>query len=190
MSSHPHITLITPTPVDLETRQKWLDTVKKYAPNGVIGSASILSDGHRKQSQFYVQKINENLGGYVVPLTRDLTTDEAGIIAVAWNKCYEDGDFDIDFSQTQQSKIHKSSMKNDLLNEIAHQIAKRLHGDWIKERVSEGWGYGPKLDRKQRRDPRLLPWEQLTETAKKSEISRVRRMLDILENINLQIVRR
>lgn len=190
MSSHPHITLITPSTLDRTMQQRWLDTVEKYAPNGVKGSTDILSKGQRKQSEFYVRKISDTRGGYVVPLTRDLSEDEAGLIAVAWDRTYPEGDFDIDFSQSDQSTSLKAAAQEDILNEIAEQVAKRFHADWVRDKTNEGWSYGDRNNRVHRMDSRLLPWEQLTENAKLSEIARVRKMLAILESINLRIVRR
>jgi len=189
MSTHPHITLITPEPLEKDLAKRWRDTVVKYLPNGVQGSTNIISNGHRKQSEFYVTKLG-NRGGYVVPLTRDLTEDEAGLIAVAWDKACPDGDFIVDFSQSQQSKIVKAALQEDILNEIAEQVAKRLHADDVNSRVAEGWNYGPRRDRVLRMDPRLLPWEQLSTKAKATETAKVRKMLSILESINLHLVRR
>lgn len=189
MTSHPNITLITPEPLDKYFAKRWRDTVRKYLPNGVQGSADIISNGHRKQSDFYITKFGKR-GGYVVPLTRDLTEDEAGIIAVAWDKACPDGDFTVDFSQAQQSKIHKAFIQENILNEIAEQVAKRLHADEVKTRVEEGWNYGPRKDKVMRLDPKLLPWEQLSNKTKIVEIARVRKTLEILEAINFNIVRK
>ena len=188
MSSHPNITLITPEPLSKNLAERWRDTVSKYLPNGVRGSADIISNGHRKQSAFYVTKFGKR-GGYVVPLTRDLTEDEAGLIAVAWDRVFPKEDFIIDFSQAQQSKINKAVFQEDILNELSEQIAKRLHAFEIKTRVEEGWNYGPRKDRVLKLDPKLLPWEQLGYKFKLSEIKRVRKMLSILESINFKIVR-
>lgn len=189
MSTHPNITLITPEPLEKDLAKRWRDTVVEYLPNGVQGSTNIISKGHSKQSEFYITKFGKQ-GGYVVPLTRDLTEDEAGLIAVAWDKVCPAGDFIVDFSQTQQSKILKATMQEDILNEISEQVAKRLHADDIKVKVEEGWNYGPRKDRILRLDPTLLPWEQLGNKIKKFETSRVRKMLAILESINFDIVRR
>lgn len=190
MSNHPQITLITPEPLEPALASRWRDTVLKYLPNGVEGNTNIVSDGHQKQTSFYVKKIGGKLGGYVVPLTRDLSEDEAGIIAVAWDKACPKGDFTIDFSQKQNSTVVKSALKEDILREIAEQVAKRLHNEWVTTRVNEGWNYGPRKDRMQHKDPRLLPWEQLNTSLKEEEIDRVRKTLAILESINLHLVRR
>ena len=189
MTSHPNITLITPEPLSKNLAERWRDTVYKYLPNGVQGSTDIISKGHRKQSAFYVSKFGER-GGYVVPLTRDLTEDEAGLIAVAWDKVFPDDDFIIDFSQAQQSKINKAVIREEILNEISEQIAKRLHAYEIKTKVDEGWNYGPHKNKVLRLDPKLLPWEQLGNKTKLSETKRIRKMLEILESINFKIVRK
>lgn len=190
MSNHPHITLITPESLDHKFVKRWFDIVAKYLPNGVQGNANILVGGHPKQSKFYVKKISSKVGGYVVPLTRDLTEDEAGLIAVAWDRAYPEGDFTIDFSQKQNSKTFKAAIKEDILQEIAEQVAKRLHSDWVSTRVNEGWNYGPKRNRIQHKDPRLLPWEQLSTVMKEEETNKVKMTLSILESIGFNLVRR
>lgn len=190
MSTHSHITLITPEPLNKDLAQRWRDIVLKYLPNGVEGNANILVNGHRKQSNFYVKKIGNKLGGYVVPLTRDLLEDEAGLIAVAWDKAYPEGDFTVDFSQKQNSETFKSAIKEDILNEIAEEVAKRIHANWVTKQVNEGWNYGPRKDRIQHKDPRLLPWVQCTSSYKQSEIDRVKTTLSILESVGFNLVRR
>jgi hypothetical protein len=188
MSTH-SISLITPEPIGKDLSRLWLDTVSKYLPEGVQSSDDIIVNGHRKQSNFYLKKLGK-YGGYIVPLTRDLSIDEAGIIVVAFNKLYPEGDFTVDFSQSKQSEIFKKFVKENLFNEIAEQVAKRFHSEWVNTRVIEGWNYGPKVDRIQHKDPKLLPWEQLGEKNKLEEINKVYKILEVLESINFKIVRR
>jgi ryanodine receptor 2 len=188
MATH-NIVLITPEPIDKKTSRLWLDTASEYLPNGVQGSADILVNGHLKQSHFYLKKFGK-YGGYVVPLTRDLSIDEAGVIAVAFDRIHPDGNFTVDFSQNQQSKIFKKTIKENLFSDLADRIAKRFHHEWVNTRVLEGWNYGPKKDRIQHKDPKLLPWEQLGEKNKFEEVSKVYKMLEILESIGFKITRK
>jgi len=190
MTNCPNITLITPEPLEPKLVQRWKTIVDKYLPRGVRGNTNILVGGHQKQTDFFVKKINGKLGGYVVPLTRDLTEDEAGICALAWDRACPEGDFIIDFSQHQNSILFKAAIQEDILDEIADQVARRLHGDFVTAKVNEGWNYGPRKNRMQHQDPRLLPWEQLNQSYKQLEINKVRKMLAILESINLHLIRR
>jgi ryanodine receptor 2 len=119
-----------------------------------------------------------------------LSIDEAGIISVAFDKLFPEGDFTVDFSQSKQGKIIKKFVKEDIFNLIAEQVAKMLHSEWINTRVLEGWNYGPKKDRIQHKDPKLLPWEQVSESLKKSEVQKVYRTLSIMESIGFKITRR
>jgi hypothetical protein len=188
MQNH-NIILITPKPLKKEIVKLWYKTVCKYLPNGVHGSDDIIVGGHLKQSNFYSTKIG-NFGGYVVPLTRDLSLDEAGLISVAFNKSYNSSDYTIDFSQATQSKIYKKNIKEHIFNEVAYEVAKRIHNEWINTKVLEGWNYGPKNDRIQRKNPNMLPWEQCSKKLKDTKINEVYRMLEILESINFKIVRK
>jgi ryanodine receptor 2 len=188
MTTH-FIVLITPEPIGKDLSRLWLDTASQYLPNGVQSSDDIIVNGHPKQSNFYLKKFGK-YGGYVVPLTRDLSIDEAGIISVAFDKLFPEGDFTVDFSQSKQGKIIKKFVKEDIFNLIAEQVAKMLHSEWINTRVLEGWNYGPKKDRIQHKDPKLLPWEQVSESLKKSEVQKVYRTLSIMESIGFKITRR
>lgn len=183
-----YIVLITPEPLDKDLANLWLATASEHLPNGVQSSDNIIVDGHQKQSYFYLKKFGK-FGGYVIPLTRDLSVDEAGIIAVAWSKAYTDGDFTVDFSQAAQSKIYKKTIQENVLNEISEQIAKKLHASWLNTKVLEGFNYGPRKDRVLRLDPNLLPWELLNSKVKSEEINRVHKTLEILESINFKIIR-
>lgn len=188
--SHHYITLITPEKLEQSITKRWKNIVEKYLPNGVEGSANILVNGHQKQSNFYIKKINNKLGGYVIPLTRDLTEDEVGLIAVAWNKAYSEGDFIIDFSQSEQSKVIKTALKDDILNELSTAIAKKIHSKWINTKVIDGWSYGPKFSKIHHKDSKLLPWEQCSKQFKLNEINKVKTMFAMLESLGFNLVRK
>ena len=47
---------------------------------------------------------------------------------------------------------------------LTEQLAKNAHDNWAKQRMGEGWVYGPKRDDPKKEHPCLVPYEQLTET--------------------------
>ena len=40
------------------------------------------------------------------------------------------------------------------------------HNEWVSEKVNQGWRYGLALDVKEKTDPRLRPYHDLTEKLK------------------------
>lgn len=47
------------------------------------------------------------------------------------------------------------------LNELAESIAKNVHEVWSRNRLEEGWTYGPVRDDANKRTPCLVPYEEL-----------------------------
>lgn len=172
-----------------EVAKKWLEIVDLISPSGTTTSASIMVNGHQKASDIYVVRSAKSFT-YVVPLSRDLLEDEAGKIAIAWSRTCIDGDFEITFSQRQSSMERKAESVSMVLDEIAENVAKMLHTEWVNEKVSYHWNYGTRYNPASKTHPLLLPWEQLPRKAKDSEISRARKTLEILDSINLKITRK
>lgn len=184
---HSHITLITKKPLSADEIKDWFSVVQKIGPAGIIGSAYISSNGRLKISGFYT--IKGKLGNeYVVPLTRDLSADEAGKISIVWDRLWADGDFMIDFSQTDQSRAHKKVEQQAIADAISETMAKRLHSDWVNEKVSDGWNYGTRYSKSNKTHPGLIPWEQLSDKQRTDETKRIKKMFEILESINLRLV--
>ena len=49
---------------------------------------------------------------------------------------------------------------------LTELLAKNAHDNWAKQRMSEGWRYGPKRDDPKKEHPCLVPYEQLPESEK------------------------
>lgn len=184
--NHEYICLSTPNKLSKNYAMAWRDLVKKFAPNGAVGSASIMVQGHQKTSVFYSKK-EGNEYWYIIPLTRDLTNEEAGVLAIAWSHKY-DGDFEIEFSQATQMQSNKTKLRSDALSAIAEAAAKISHNKWVNAKVSEGWNYGPSYNRVMRKHPMLLPWEQLGKQIKEHEIDRALDLLEFIESANLRLI--
>ena len=50
--------------------------------------------------------------------------------------------------------------------ELTELLAKNTHENWARQRMDEGWRYGPKRDDARREHPSLVPYEQLPESEK------------------------
>lgn len=49
---------------------------------------------------------------------------------------------------------------------LTEQIAKQVHEVWARNRILQGWTYGPVRDDKLKQHPCLIPYESLTEDEK------------------------
>jgi len=50
--------------------------------------------------------------------------------------------------------------------ELTELLAKNTHEVWARQRLSEGWTYGPKRDDTLKKHPCLVPYEELTDVEK------------------------
>lgn len=183
---HSYIRLITAKPLTSDEIKDWISIVDRIGPKGVHGNAIITVNGQRKDSDSYVRDTKAGIE-HVVPLTRDLTVDEAGKISIAWDRVWSGGDFEVDFSQAKQSQARKIEEKTIVVDAICEEMAKLMHNEWIKGKVSHHWNYGPRYSRTQKTHPNLLPWEQLPRRQRIEEIKRVKRMVDVLQSMNLRL---
>lgn len=184
--NHAHILLRVKKPLDKKTSVKWFETVSTIAPSGVVSGTNVIIDGHPSASGFY-ENPNANSYDYVVPLTRDLSEDEAGKIAIVWDRLWEKEDFVIDFSQHEQAVARKKSDQQQVTLLIASEAAKRQHNHWVNSKVNDHWSYGPRYNQTHRKHPMLLPWDQLSDVYRQQEIDRVVKLFDFLDSINLRL---
>lgn len=52
------------------------------------------------------------------------------------------------------------------LNALVEQIARNVHEVWAKERIKEGWTYGPNRDDVKKTTPCLVDYDELPENEK------------------------
>ena len=57
------------------------------------------------------------------------------------------------------------SLTSDML-ELTELIAKNVHEVWAKQRIEEGWTYGPVKNSELKTTPCLVPYEELSEREK------------------------
>ena len=52
------------------------------------------------------------------------------------------------------------------LGELTEQLAANTHDLWAQQRLAEGWSYGPYRDDPNKRNPCLVPYEELPDSEK------------------------
>jgi hypothetical protein len=166
-----------------------METVRTNCPDGVPSSTQIVIGGKSKNSMGYVIE-KQNQWHYIVPLTRDLRLPEAQRIAIAWDKAYHEVDFEIDYSTEGEARAQYQEIKDLSLKEIAMAAAKAQHTQWVNEMNESGWQYGTRFDQRNKRNPMLMPWEQLSDRIKLRELGRFQKLIDILDDMDLRLARK
>ena len=187
--SQHNIEIKTAKPMTKGIPAQWFGTVRDHGPNGIIAETGLLQGRELVNTKLYCIK-GENGYHYVVPISRDLEESEADAIAEAWNAAYPDGDFVINWTQRAVAESRVVEQQEDLLGEIAEAAAKQYHNTWQAGKVKEGWSFAHRADHKQKKHPMLQPWENLPESYKVTERNRFNTLLNVLEGLDLQIMRR
>ena len=55
---------------------------------------------------------------------------------------------------------------SDDIHALTEQLAKNTHDIWARQRLADGWKYGPKRDDAKKEHPGLIPYEELSESEK------------------------
>lgn len=78
-------------------------------------------------------------------------------------------------------------LPQELMN-LAEEIAKNVHEVWSKNRMSEGWVYGPVRDDEKRETPCLVPYEELPEEEKAYDRNTAFSTLRLIVSLGFDIV--
>lgn len=54
----------------------------------------------------------------------------------------------------------------DEIDELVELLAKNTHDLWARQRMAEGWRYGPERSDSRKEHPGLVPYEELSESEK------------------------
>ena len=52
------------------------------------------------------------------------------------------------------------------VEDLIERLAENTHENWSKQRIEEGWTYGPKRDVVAKTNPCLVPYDQLSDSEK------------------------
>lgn len=79
-------------------------------------------------------------------------------------------------------------LSEDIL-ELIELLAKNTHDNWAKERISNGWRYGPIRDDYNKEHPCLVPYEQLPEDEKDYDRITAKQTLKAIIALGYQVIK-
>jgi hypothetical protein len=82
------------------------------------------------------------------------------------------------------------AVNNDVLKEISETAAKLAHNKWMQRQVDEGWRYGAKYSLREKTNPLIQPWEQLTETYKDAHSVNLSEIMDLLGHNGYELIKK
>ena len=76
---------------------------------------------------------------------------------------------------------------SDELKSLSEILAKHVHDVWAKERIRQGWKFGPVRNDVLRQTPCLVPYEELTEEEKDYDRNTSQETLKLLLKLGYKI---
>jgi hypothetical protein len=188
---HRHVTLTVEKPLDKETVKKWFLCVKRNSPSGVLSTHQTVDNDGSPQSVKMVHR--ENHDGkhlYIVPISRDLSPAEVEKVVSSFVVDNPDLDFDIETNANFSSSLNRPDITSDQSKHLAlcNAFAKDKHVSWMKEKADDGWRYGPEFSIENKTHPIMLPWEQLSDTYKKPDLSWPDKLISILNDQGFSVI--
>jgi hypothetical protein len=90
----------------------------------------------------------------------------------------------------EPSPIDVSNFKlTDDLEELLEAIAENAHDIWAKERMTNGWEYGPERDDEHKKHPDLIPYSDLTDLEKEYDRKMARGTLELVQRLGYKLVK-
>ncbi|MDD2466566.1 MAG: RyR domain-containing protein [Desulfobulbus sp.] len=74
------------------------------------------------------------------------------------------------------------------LDELVECLATQLHDVWARQRLDQGWIYGPERSDQAKTHPDLVPYEELTEQEKEFDRQAATQTIKTLISLGYQIV--
>jgi len=79
-------------------------------------------------------------------------------------------------------------MSRDLA-ELTEMLAKNAHDIWAKQRISDGWQYGPQRGDAKKQHPCLVPYNELTESEKEYDRKMAVETLKLIQSLGYRITK-
>ena len=78
----------------------------------------------------------------------------------------------------------------DSLTELTEFLAENIHDVWARNRMEEGWTYGPQRDDFRKHHPNMLPYHLLPESEKKYARQTAINTIKLLKKLGWDLVKK
>lgn len=73
--------------------------------------------------------------------------------------------------------------------ELTERLAENAHDIWARQRLADGWAWGPRRDQDEKEHPSLVPYEELPESEKEYDRSTAMETLKAMIALGYRIER-
>lgn len=189
-----YIRLESPEELDKNVIKEWFKTVKNNLPSGLMDSFQQVNETGKPENVRLVASKLKNKHFYDIPLTRNLTEDEAQIIVDHWDNQDLVQDFIIQTSTPVVNPMYQQfpqveyNIKDEDFGTLCELLSKEEHNRWVEDQVSDGWRLGNSYSEQNKTHPLLKPWEQLPEQYKYIDDKMPQRFIEALERMGYVII--
>ena len=76
------------------------------------------------------------------------------------------------------------------IHELIERLAENTHDVWARQRMADGWTYGPQRDDRDKHHPGLVPYSQLSESEKEYDRNTAVETLKVILALGYEIVKK
>lgn len=76
---------------------------------------------------------------------------------------------------------------NEDLIKLTEELARNTHEVWAKERIAQGWKYGPERNDRKKETPCLVPYEELSDSEKEFDRNTATETIKLLLKLGYKI---
>jgi hypothetical protein len=188
-----YILIKTAEPLSKEEAIAWFRCAKEFLPSGIMATCQTTDNKGNLRGASMVQREISGCHEYIIPLTRDLLERETEIVVEACCDTFEDKDFEIAISTSQEELVqHSPSVELDKSKyiELCTNWAKKQHDTWFKDRIDNGWRFGTTISLKNKTHPLLRPWYELPDRFRKIDTDQPQSLIDLLNSQGYAVISR
>lgn len=174
------IKIKTPVAMNKESRSLFFNNVK----DALAGKVSPIKSTNEEGEKTVTKMFNKRDGGeyvYIIPLSQNATEDELEAVVDVMMNNMNVGNFSIESSTSVSQDAVDSHLDEESFGSMAEQFSKKVHENWLNERMENGWRYGELRDDRQKTHPLIKNWNQLSETEKNIDPELFKQFVEILK---------
>ena len=185
-----YIKLVTKNPLESNEIKSWYKCAKTLLPNGIISSVQTTDDKGNLRSSVLVHREIKGENYYIIPLSRDILDSEAEPVVSEFLHLFPDLDFEIEISSSQADILNnkKINLPDNKFLDLCTSWAKEQHMEWMKDRIDNGWRYGPDFSITNKTHPLLRSWYEIPDKFRKINTSQPQKLIDLLNDNGYAVI--